>query len=386
MNSHLLLRWTLILGLAVLFSGACSLFSPAPAPTPPAPPIPPPGGTETQIERIGLPPAGQLYHAVYPGGVTGEEDDLTPEDARSYEQTVGKPAAWVYFSHNWYRERRFPLETAAWIRELGSVPYIRLMLRSDPDQGDAEPTFTLERINNGDFDSDLAAWAAAARDFGTPLIAEFGTEVNGEWFSWNGVWNGGGNLDGYGDPDEPDGPERFRDAYRHIIQIARDQGADNILWVFHANNADWPDEDWNRFENYYPGDEWVDWIGVSAYGQLTPLEDEWPIFREAMDAVYPRLAALSPDKPIVLLEFGATAGSPLGDQAAWAEAALTDLTSQRWPRIIGFSWWNEYWQNDNAPEHDTNMRVQDNPQLAAVFQRLVGQNDAVLGRIVFVER
>jgi hypothetical protein len=152
--------------------------------------------------------------------------------------------------------------------------------------------------------------------------------------------------------------------------------------VFHANNDDVPGEDWNRLENYYPGDEWIDWIGVSVYGAQTPLEEEWLSFREMMDAAYPRLAALSADKPILLLEFGVAANNPLGDQAQWAEAALTDLTSLRWERLIGFSWWNEFWQNDDDPAHDTTMRLQDNPQLAAVFRRLVGENAAVLGRAV----
>ena len=299
-----------------------------------------------------------------------------------YELAVGKSAAWVYFSHNWYAGRRFPLETATWIREAGSVPYIRLMMRSDAVQGDTEPVFTLQRIIDGDFDDDLRAWGRAARDFGSPLIAEFGTEVNGEWFSWNGVWNGGGALGGYGEPDEPDGPERFRDAYRHIIGLTHEVGAHNITWVFHANGGDVPDEEWNRLENYYPGDEWVDWIGVSVYGAQTPIEDVWPTFRDQMDAVYPRLATLSPGKPIVLLEFGVAARNPLGDQAVWAEAALDDLTRLRWPRLIGFSWWNEFWQNDDNPKHDTTMRVQDNPQLAAVFRRLVGENEAVLGRVI----
>ncbi|MEW5957969.1 MAG: glycosyl hydrolase [Chloroflexota bacterium] len=277
------------------------------------------------------------------------------------------------------------METVTWIRDSGRIPYIRLMMRSDAVQGDAEPTFTLDRIINGDFDTELYAWASDARDFGSPLIAEFGTEVNGEWFSWNGVWNGGGTLDEYGEPHEPDGPERFRDAYRRIIGIARDEGAHNIVWVFHVNNDDVPGEAWNRFENYYPGDVWIDWMGVSVYGAQTPFDDEWPSFRDEMDAVYPRLAALSSDKPIVLLEFGVAARNPLGDQAEWAEAALTDLTSRRWPRLIGFSWWNEYWQNDDNPEHDTTLRVQDNPHLADVFRRLVGENEPVLGRAVLVK-
>ncbi len=100
-----------------------------------------------------------------------------------------------------------------------------------------------------------------------------------------------------------------------------------------------------------------------------------------MDAIYPRLAALSSDKPIVVLEFGVTKNNPLGDQAQWARDALTDITSSRWPRIVGFSWWNEHWQNDDNPAHDTTMRVQDNSDLASVFQELVGKNPKVLEKV-----
>jgi len=53
----------------------------------------------------------------------------------------------------------------------------------------------------------------------------------------------------------------------------------------------------------------------------------------------------------------------------------------RIPRVIGFSWWNERWENDNNPDNDTTMRVQDNPDLADVFRELVGNNESVLGRI-----
>lgn len=387
-----ILLFIMVLVLACDPLSTASNETPPPAPTQPV--LSQPKEESAPLgQNVPVPPAGQLYHAVYPGeaiadssplpedGIPYEEDGLTLEDLRSYEEHVGKTAAWTYFSHNWFRDRRFPLETASWIRDTGSIPYIRLMLRSSSEQNIAETTFTLEQIINGQFDDDLRTWAKDARDFGSPLIVEYGTEVNGEWFSWNGIWNGAGTLDGYGDPAEYDGPERFRDAYRHIIQIARDEGASNITWVFHVNGDDIPDEEWNRLEQYYPGDEWIDWLGVSVYGAGDPMDDEWPQLRDGMDAVYPRLAALSPDKPIVLLEFGVTSGSPLGDQAEWAKAALTDLIALRWPRLIGFSWWNEFWENDDDPSHDTNMRIQDNPDLAAVFQKLVGEDPKVLGRI-----
>lgn len=333
-----------------------------------------------------LPLKGNLYHAVYPGGsfdFTGAEDDITPDNLHTYEENVGKTAAWVYFSNNWFNGRAFPLETARWIRDDGSIPFIRLMLRSEAVTYLDEPLYTLDNILNGIFDEDLRAWFIAARDFGTPLLVEYGTEVNGEWFSWNGVWNGGGETGGYGDPTLSDGPERFIDAYRHIIQLAREVGAENITWVFHLDDSDIPEEEWNRFEHYYPGDDWIDWIGVSIYGALAPDDGGCVPFSDSMDAIMPRLAAMSPGKPVVVLEFATDANNPNCDQLDWIRAALTELVSNRWPGVIGFSYWNENWENDDSPENNTVLRVQDSPGLPSVFQELVGNSTNVLGVIIF---
>ena len=315
---------------------------------------------------------GVLYHGVFPGGRTGEEDDITLTDLTSYEQAVGKPAAWVYFSNNWYQDRTFPLETATWIRRTGAVPFIRLMLIDSWEQPRTNRNFPLARIAAGDFDRDFQAWARAAKAFGSPLLVEYGVEVNGYWFPWNGKHNGGSK-----------GPELFRKAYRHIIEVMRDEKADNIKWVFHVDVDDNPRKDWNRFENYYPGSQYIDWIGFSAYGAQTPTSDEWPNFRELVDPIYHRLKSLAAGKPIMVLEFGVTAGHPKVDQAQWAKAALTDLLSGRWPEIQGFSWWNEAWENDADPAHDTNMRVQDNPTLSQIFQNMVGKNPRVADRLPF---
>ncbi len=311
------------------------------------------------LQRIVAPGPGRLYHGVYPGGRTGEEDDITPADLAAYEAAAGRRVAWVYFSHNWYHGRAFPAATAGWIRARGAVPFIRLMLRSSPDENVAEPLYRLSAIAAGDFDADLAAWGDAARDFATPILAEFGTEMNGDWFPWNGSWNGGAGA----------GPDVFRAAFRHIVEVVRGRGASNVTWVFHVNDFDSPGADWNRFERYYPGDDVVDWLGVSAYGAQTPLEEDWPLFADGMDAAVPRLQALAPGKPVVVCEFGVTGGNPRGSAAGWARAALAQLLRLRWPAVVGFSWWNETWQNDDDPAHDTDMRVQTVPGLRAVFRR-----------------
>jgi hypothetical protein len=60
----------------------------------------------------------------------------------------------------------------------------------------------------------LKIWAQDAKRVGIPIMVKFGTEVNGNWFPWSSILNGGGKTNGYGDPNYPNGPERFRDAYR----------------------------------------------------------------------------------------------------------------------------------------------------------------------------
>jgi hypothetical protein len=162
----------------------------------------------------------------------------------------------------------------------------------------------------------------------------------------------------------------------------RDAGASNILWVFHVNDGDHPSNDWNRLEQYYPGSDSIDVLGVSVYGAQSPQDKEWPAFRSGMDEVYPRLAKLDPAKPILVLEMGVTGRHPKVRKADWTQNALTDLMASRWPKTAGFAWWNEAWQNDDNGKNDTNMRVQDDPETTKVFQELVGKNPKVLDRLV----
>ena len=54
-------------------------------------------------QQVVAPTEPALYHGVYPGGRTGEEDDVAPSDLQEYEAAVGHSAAWVYFSNNWYQ-------------------------------------------------------------------------------------------------------------------------------------------------------------------------------------------------------------------------------------------------------------------------------------------
>lgn len=248
-------------------------------------------------------PSNGVYHGAFPD-FGGEESLVTEQRIFDFEALAAKKIAWAYFSDNWLDNVSFPYDEVTTIHTAGRVPFIRMMARSDFEEAGSDPVYTMQNIINGDFDVQLKAWATEAGNIGYPLLVEFGTEVNGNWFPWNGEHNGAGIKDQYGDPTLADGPERFRDAYRHIIDIFKAQSVSNVTWFFHVDAHSEPNVAWNSIENYYPGDDYIDWLGVSVYGPQLPTED-FESFTEILDGVYPKLTALS-DKPIAVLEFAVT--------------------------------------------------------------------------------
>lgn len=254
-------------------------------------------------QKLQIPPHETIYHAANPD-FSGTEDNVTSVRIKSFEALVQKKIVWAYFSNNWYDTIKFPLSQVKIIHKNGKLPFIRLMPRSDFKEGGPDPLYTMQKIIDGEFDKALVDWAMDAKKIGIPLLVEFGTEVNGDWFPWNGNYNGGGTTELYGDKNKADGPERFRDAYRHIIDLFRIHGVDNITWFFHVNASSYPAEPWNEISQYYPGDSYIDWIGISVYGPQTQ-DEEYRSFTEIMDQVYPELTKIS-DHPIAILEWGMT--------------------------------------------------------------------------------
>ncbi|MFD2726263.1 glycoside hydrolase family 26 protein [Hyunsoonleella rubra] len=59
-------------------------------------------------------------------------------------------------------------------------------------------------------------------------------------------------------------PKDYVRAYRHIVDVLRAEGVDNIAYVWHSYAAapykNYPLSDW------YPGDDYVDWVGISIFG------------------------------------------------------------------------------------------------------------------------
>jgi hypothetical protein len=336
----------------------------------------PPPCAPGEATRLDAPMPGTAYHTAY-FSPTPDEVTVTDATIEAFESLTGEQLAGVYFSDHWGRNRRvtirFPQRKVDTIWAHGAVPIVRMMpwmlwhVRDNP--------ITLQRILDGRYDGALRAWFREARDAGIPLVVDFGVEVNGRWFPWNGLWNGGGRTDRFGDPHEPDGPERFVHAYRRLVRLAREVGADDLTWMFHVDANSWPDVRWNRPGRYYPGDAYVDWITLSSYGLQVPTgrPRDWQAFRDNLGnpgnaaSPYARIREIDPDAPFGVIELGVAEDPHAGDKAEWIADAYRDVTppGARYEAEL-VSYWSEKWRNGDGTVSD--LRVSSSPEALQAFR------------------
>jgi len=302
-----------------------------------------------------LAPASGIYFGVNPDFSEPpsqlEGDSVSPAAIDDFAITAGRRAVIVSLVQHWFEGLGFPRDKILTIWRAGAIPYVRMWPDSGSPFGTGNPPeqypgiYSLQNIIDGRFDVQLKAWADAARNTNIPIVMELGDEENADWGPWGGIWNGGGATTGYGDPTFPDGPERFRDAYRHMVDLFRSEGASNVTWVFHMVEWYVPNRAWETFANYYPGNNYVDWLALSLFGLNTLPDGSLGSFEQMLatfhDPSYPGIYAditnLGP-KPLSLMYVGVTPKQ--GDAAGWISGMFDTLQSGRYPRVAMMSWFN----------------------------------------------
>lgn len=233
----------------------------------------------------------------------------------TFESRVGEPFAILSFYQAWGDkpdEAEFPLRAVSTIDRLGSIPMITWEpwvkdfdseLRPNlPKPGEREYAL-LAAIARGDYDFYVTKWALAAAQYGKPVYLRFAHEMNDPYrYPWG--------------PQNGNRPDDFIAAWKHVHLIFQKMNASNVLWVWSPHiSMPW-------FEYYYPGDEWVDWIGTGVlnYGDVAPWS-RWWTFHQIIEKAYPALTKLH--KPIMITEFGSVRSG--GDAAQWYEQAFRDI-------------------------------------------------------------
>ncbi|OGT88973.1 MAG: hypothetical protein A2514_08645 [Gammaproteobacteria bacterium RIFOXYD12_FULL_61_37] len=315
----------------------------------------PAGAAETdRAPRLAVPAQG-AYTGAYLGAGDAE-DQLSFDAMEAFGEMVGKHQALVAFSNFW-GEGHFPTRQLKIIQAYGAAPLIYWSPWEPPYYLNMGGRFTLDKILDGQADGYIDDWAREAKAWGRPLLVSWGMEMNGNWFPWSGLFFGAGTPVPGSDPPLYQGPETYKRAYRYVVDRVRQQGAFNVEWVFHGNNGSepaGPGDAWNDVTQYYPGDDYVDWVGISAYGKQFP-QQSWYNFESIFDDAYAKLTKLAPAKPFILAEWGVGEFPDDGDKGAFIAEGFQRM-AQSYPRLKAAVYWQERWQN--ADLSYSNIRVQ----------------------------
>jgi hypothetical protein len=326
---------------------------------------------------------GQLYHGVAPSG----EGDLAEKDLKDYLKAIAidgyapkSEVAWVYFVAD--VSKQFPTETCKLIStKYKAIPYIHLTLTIG-EKSEAKKNITLADLNQDpkkpslpmDVQTKLQEWIKGAEKYRDPVLVEWGPECNSKESPWNADYNGKLGA------RPSDAAQLFAATYRNIIAAVDQKG--KVFWVFHLNVPDNPTEEWNRFEEYFPGDG-VSFIGMTVFGLHQAGQKDIASFYDQFDCCYrrikknPSMAKL----PIILSKVGcAKTGDPTC--ARWTEDAFRAITmNKNWDNLCGLSWWNYSWK-----EKDTiiDMKVADNSMVADIVRRYLSAYPSLHRPRVFV--
>jgi beta-mannanase len=280
-----------------------AMSTPAPAPVTPAPAASVTvKGTLLKLE----PPAHGAYVGTF---VPPAPWDISAVD--NYASLSGKRPAIVLWYQPWTTNGMYKFDAAACISVLqhGAIPLITWE-PWDPGQSHFlkdpanQPAYSLASIVNGKYDTYIRTWARGIRSVRGPVILRPMHEMNGTWYPWGGFVNG-------------NTPALYRAAWRHIHDIFAKEHVRNVTWMWSINRASAPDRADNTFAAYYPGDDYVDWTGVSGFNWGTSRSySAWQDLAGAYGTALPYLETLN--KPICYAEIGCVENG--GNKAAW----LTD--------------------------------------------------------------
>jgi beta-mannanase len=260
-----------------------------------------------------LSPASGAYWGIY---------SSTPIATR--EAQVGRKFAVHQKFYDW--ANTFPGASEADDVANGRIP----LATWQPQTNGATPlsTNTNADIAAGVFDTTINTRAEAMRAFGHPIFLRFAPEMNGNWEKWSPANNG----------STPD-PAAFVAAWRHVHDLFVQNGATNVVWVWCPNATDVPNATsapWNHWTNYYPGDTYVDWVGIDGYNWgNTTAGISWQsfagIFGNGTSGVYADYAAT---KPIVIAETGsAFDGAPTGTSKAQWISDMAAAIQSKFPSV-----------------------------------------------------
>lgn len=275
-----------------------------------------------------LQPASRYY---------GMYTEQAPFNWATFDATSAKvgvqPNLVGYFS-GWDETFRANAVTRAW--QQGRLPMMTWESRpisAGNDSVDA-PEYSLPKIIGGDFDAYLHQYAKDIVATGLPLAIRLDHEMNGVWYPWSETDGKGNSINGNSQGD-------YVKMWKHVHDVFQAEGAnDLVIWVWApniVNNLPAQHKVDGYLPSLYPGDDYVDWVGLSGYLRPPYKADQSFTFDYTFTPSLDQLRAIT-KKPIVLAEVGAS--ETQGHKTAWVTDFFNALGKPENDDIVGFSWFN----------------------------------------------
>ena len=270
--------------------------------------------------------------------------EQAPFNWATFDATSSKlgttPSVVGYFG-GWDEAFRANAVTRAWERD--TLPILTWESRPIGSANDKiiEPDYTLPAIIGdpavgvpGSHDDYLRQYARDIVSTGLPMGIRLNHEMNGIWYPWAETDAQGNSLNSNRIGD-------YVKMWKHVHDIFAEEGAnDLVIWIWSPNiinNLPATHRAAGFLDGLYPGDGYVDWVGLSGY--LRPIykpENDFT-FAYSFDASLAELRRIT-DKPIFLAEIGASEIG--GHKAVWVSSLFEALAKPENDDIVGVSWFN----------------------------------------------
>jgi hypothetical protein len=174
---------------------------------------------------------------------------------------------------------------------------------------------TLDNIISGRSDSYIKQYADSIKSYSGPVMLAPLHEMNGNWNSWDG--SVGNNT-----------PQKVILAFQRIHDLFADVPNAEFVWA--VNNESVPNTQANAIANYYPGDDYVNYVAVDGFNFGNP----WQTYDQIFSSALSQLRAYK--KPILITSMASAPGT---NKAQWIINALDEIYEDN--DVMGFVWFNE---------------------------------------------
>ena len=206
--------------------------------------------------------------------------------------------------------------------------------------GTIQPNYSYRSILAGNWDGYFKDFANQLKTYQGPVILVPFSELNGNWTPWSGTVNG-------------NTPAQAVEAWRYVHKFFNE--VPNVKFGLAVNSASVPNTPENQIANYYPGDAYVDYVGVDGFNMNYP----WMTFNELFARPVSILEQYN--KPIMIFSFGSAPGP---QKAAWLNEGLNVFLPNH-PKVVGWVYFNQ--------NKERNWLLWSDPETFSMFTKYITQ-------------